>query len=57
MEFEFPVLCAAVNTDQENQRTFKIERGVREKRSYAEDILKKYRLDRNSLAERRKIND
>ncbi len=56
MEFEFPVLCAAVNTDHENQRTFKIERGVREKRSYAEDILKKYGLDRNSLAERGKIN-
>lgn len=57
MEFEFPVLCAAVNTDHENLRTFKIERGVREKRSYAEDILKKYGLDRISLAEKGKIND
>ena len=57
MEFEFPILCAAVNTDHENQRTFKIERGVREKRSYAEDILKKYGLDRVSLAEKGKIND
>lgn len=57
MEFEFPILCAAVNTEHENQRTFKIERGVREKRSYAEDILRKYGLDRISLAKRGKTND
>lgn len=54
---EIPVLRATVDKDNGNKRTFKMERGVGEKSSYAEDILKKYGLDALSLEKRRNMND
>ena len=50
MDNEFPVLCAKVDENNENARTFKIERGIHTRKSYAEDILKKYGLDKDTLS-------
>ena len=50
IDYGFPTLCATVNTQCDNTRTFKIERGVHTRSSYAEDILKKYGLDKESLS-------
>ena len=53
MSLELPVLSAEVDTEDANKRTFRITKAKGSASSYAADILKKYRLDRESLAERR----
>lgn len=47
---DIPILCAMVDTDNENKRTFIIKRSNGNKSSYASDILKKYGIDGESLA-------
>ncbi len=52
-ESTFPILTATVNVKNDNARTYKICRGNgRVKKSYAMDILKRYGLDKESLAEK-----
>ena len=53
MELDYPVLSAEVDATDENKRTFRIVRSKGSSSSYAADILKKYRLDKNSLEARR----
>lgn len=48
----FPILGVEVIPTDENKRTFKITPKNDEKGSYAKDILRKYRLDEDSLKER-----
>lgn len=50
---EYPVLSAAVDPDNKNERTYKIVRSKGSASSYASDILRKYRLDKESLEKRR----
>ncbi len=52
-ELESPVLSAAVDADNKNERTYKIVRSKGSASSYASDILRKYRLDKDSLEARR----
>ena len=56
MELDYPVLSAEVDATDENKRTFRIVRSKGSSSSYAADILKKYRLDKNSLEARRYEN-
>lgn len=49
---DFPILSAVVEEDGEHRRTFKIARADGGASSFAKDILRKYRLDARSLAER-----
>lgn len=51
-----PVLSAEINADDGNRRTFRIVRAKGSASSYAADILRKYRLDKDSLNERRRAN-
>jgi len=53
MSLDYPVLSAEVDFDDENKRTFRIVRSKGSASSYAMDILKKYRIDRDSLSVRR----
>ena len=53
MSLDYPVLSAEVDSTDENKRTFRIIRSKGSASSYAADILKKYGLDKNSLAARR----
>ena len=53
MSLDFPVLSAEVDLSDANKRTFRIVRSKGSASSYASDILKKYRLDKDSLAARR----
>ena len=53
MSLDYPVLSAEVDPTDENKRTFRIVRSKGSASSYASDILKKYRLDKDSLATRR----
>ena len=53
MSLDYPVLSAEVDLSDANKRTFRIVRSKRSASSYASDILKKYRLDKDSLAARR----
>lgn len=53
MSLDLPVLSAEVDREDENKRTFRITKAKGSASSYAADILKKYRLDRESLTERR----
>ena len=53
----YPVLTVKVDTLDENRRTYQIAPKSPTRSSYANDILKKYRLDRASLAERRRQGD
>ena len=53
MSLDLPVLSAEVDTGDVNKRTFRVTKAKGSTSSYAADILKKYRLDRESLAERR----
>jgi len=48
---EIPVLAAQIDENDENRRTYRIRRVSATRSSYAFDILKKYRLDRDSLEE------
>ncbi len=52
----FPILQSEVvsNGTKTNKRTFRIIRSKKETHSYAEDILRKYKLDRASLTEKRR---
>ena len=47
-----PFLSVVIDEDEANRRTFKIERRRGAARSFAEDILKKYAMDRDSLLAR-----
>lgn len=51
-ESTVPVLCVAVDPDNENKRTYRVEKKSKYKGSFANDILRKYHLDRNSLSKR-----
>ena len=53
MSLDYPVLSAEVDLSDANKRTFRIVRSKGSASSYASDILKKYRLDKDSLAARR----
>jgi len=53
MSLDYPVLSAEVDLSDANKRTFRIARSKGSASSYAADILKKYRLDKDSLALRR----
>jgi len=53
MSLDYPVLSAYVDTADENKRTFRIIRSKGKASSYTLDILKKYRLDKESLSTRR----
>lgn len=56
MELDVPVLSAQVDPADENKRTYRILRAKGGASSFAADILRKYRLDRDSLRERREQN-
>ena len=51
-ETEIPFLNVVVDRDNANRRTYKITRQQGNLGSMALDILKKYKLDRNSLEAR-----
>lgn len=53
MSLDYPVLSAEVDLSDANKRTFRIVRSKGSVSSYAADILKKYRLDKDSLESRR----
>ena len=53
MSLDYPVLSAEVDLSDANKRTFRIVRSKGSASSYAADILKKYRLDKDSLTARR----
>lgn len=53
MSLDYPVLSAEVDPADKNKRTFRIVRSKGSASSYAIDILKKYRIDKDSLAKRR----
>ena len=55
-ETDYPILQAEINPADENLRTYRILPKNSGTSSYAEDILKKYKLDKTSLWERRKQN-
>ncbi len=57
MRLDYLVLSAEVDPMDENKRTFRIVKTKVNTSSYASDILKKYRLDKDSLATRRCEND
>lgn len=48
-EKDIPILAAVVNIFEDNKRTYKIKRIDTASASYAQDILKKYGLDEDSL--------
>ena len=54
MALDYPVLSAEVDSSDANKRTFRIVRSKGSASSYALDILKKYRLDKDALAARRR---
>lgn len=49
---DIPVLCVAVDPNDENRRTFRVEKETGSGGSFAEDILRRYNLDKRSLSER-----
>ncbi len=49
---DIPMLCCVVDTDNDNKRTYKIERTDASVTSRAVDVLKKYSLSRADLEER-----
>ncbi len=53
MSLDYPVLSAEVDLSEANKRTFRIVKSKGNASSYAADILKKYRLDKESLESRR----
>ena len=53
MSLDYTVLSAEVDLTDANKRTFRIVRSQGSSSSYAADILKKYRLDKDSLESRR----
>jgi len=57
MNTDYPILSAEVDTTDENKRTYRIVKTKGKASSYAADILKKYRLDKESLRKRREGRD
>lgn len=57
MSTDYPVLTAEIDPRDGNRRTWRIVRSKGTASSYAADILRKYRLDRESLRERREAHD
>lgn len=53
MSLDYPVLSAETDPTDKNKRTYRIVKAKGKISSYADDILKKYRLDRESLRARR----
>ena len=53
MSLDYPILSAEVNSADTSKRTFRIVKSKGSASSYAADILKKYCLDKDSLAVRR----
>ena len=53
VSLNYPILQSKVDVTEENKRTFRIKRFSGNASSYAADILKKYRLDKDSLCARR----
>ena len=53
-ELGVPLLSAQIDPMDENRRTYRIVRTGSDASSYAADILRKYRLDSDSLRERRR---
>lgn len=49
---EIPILSVIVDENDENKRTYKISKLAQEKKSFAEDILKKYDLTKEALQNR-----
>lgn len=49
---EIPVLSVIVDETDENKRTYKISKMAQEKKSFADDILKKYDLTKEALQSR-----
>jgi len=49
---EYPVLTTVIDESDDNRRTYRIARVGDKRSSFARDILKKYRLDRDSLEKR-----
>lgn len=49
---DIPVLSVIVDENDENKRTYKISKVAQEKKSFAEDILKKYNLTKEALQNR-----
>ena len=49
---DIPVLSVIVDETDENKRTYKISKLTQEKKSFAEDILKKYNLTKEALQNR-----
>ena len=56
MRTDYPVLSAEIDPADENKRTYRIIKSKGNASSYAIDILKKYRLDQDSLRKRRACN-
>ncbi len=50
---EYPLLSAEIDAGDDNKRTYRIVKAKGAASSYAADILKKYRLDKESLRKRR----
>lgn len=53
MNTDLSILSAEVDTKEDNKRTYRIVKMKGNASSYAADILKKYRLDKESLSKRR----
>ncbi len=53
----FSVLSTVVEDGAEHKRSYKIAKNTGLRSSFAEDVLRKYRLDADSLRERRKIRE
>lgn len=53
MTLEFPVLSAEIDPKDENRRTYRIVKAKGTVSAYAADILKRYKLDSDSLQARR----
>ena len=49
---KYPLLCAEINEANNNERIYRIHRFGTKRSSFADDILKKYRLGERSLKER-----
>lgn len=53
MSLDYPALSAEIDPADQNKRTYRIVKSKGNASSYAADILKKYRLDKESLKARR----
>ncbi len=53
---DFPVLSTVIDPENNNRRTYRIVRNTGLRSSYAEDILRKYRLSADTLSEREEVH-